>query len=151
MVGFVVVFFGLLPLLSLYLDHRLGLPSPLTGMDYLLGLILVIPGALLALPCVYQFLTFGKGTPVPLSAPKKFIPSGLYRYTRNPMMWGTWLVFIGQSFFYHSWSLLVITVLVIIPLAIWFVVHIEEPDLEQRFGEEYRDYQKKTPRWGWKF
>jgi protein-S-isoprenylcysteine O-methyltransferase Ste14 len=42
-------------------------------------------------------------------------------------------------------------VLIIIPLAIWFVVHIEEPDLEQRFGEEYRNYKKTTPRWGWRF
>ena len=29
----------------------------------------------------------------------------------------------------------------------WFVQFYEEPDMERRFGEEYREYCRRVPRW----
>jgi protein-S-isoprenylcysteine O-methyltransferase Ste14 len=38
--------------------------------------------------CLWDFATFGRGTPAPIDAPKHLVVRGLYRYSRNPMYVG---------------------------------------------------------------
>jgi len=61
-------------------------------------------------------------------------------------MVGVWLVLLGEALLFGS-----------LPLGLWFLVFLvlclilipvwEEPDLEKRFGEPYRDYKLKVPSW----
>ena len=44
---------------------------------------------------VFWQLFKGKGTPVPVVPTKEFLPTGPYRYCRNPMMLGFFLYFRG--------------------------------------------------------
>lgn len=96
--------------------------------------------------CLWDFATFGRGTPAPIDAPKRLVVRGLYRYSRNPMYLGVLSVVAG-------WLALVpSTRLVIYLVAVWsmfqlFVILYEEPRLLELFGEEYTDYRRRVGRW----
>ena len=70
---------------------------------------------------------------------------GPYRYVRNPMISGVAFVLFGEAMMLRSvphvgWALAFLVInLVFIPL-------FEEPGLEARFGEPYREYVRKVPR-----
>jgi protein-S-isoprenylcysteine O-methyltransferase Ste14 len=73
------------------------------------------------------------------------VTSGPYRYSRNPQYVTYFLLLFG-------YALLGRTPLAWIALAeYWVVVHlivlIEEEHLERRFGDVYRDYKRRTPRY----
>jgi protein-S-isoprenylcysteine O-methyltransferase Ste14 len=70
----------------------------------------------------------------------------MYRYVRNPMYVGVLLVTAGWAIFFWSWALL------LYGLAVWIIVHlfvvlVEEPVLEQKFGEAYLRYREEVGRW----
>jgi protein-S-isoprenylcysteine O-methyltransferase Ste14 len=68
---------------------------------------------------------------------------GLYRFVRHPSYAGSILSFIGFGLSLNNWiSLPVISLPV--TLAIIYRIHIEEKLLLQEFGEEFREYRKKT-------
>jgi len=92
------------------------------------------------------FVMQGKGTPIPVLPPKEFVAQGLYRHVRNPMYIGGLLIVMAQTTFFLSPSLLLYTLLLWLALHS-FVVFIEEPQLERRFGTSYRQYKTRTPRW----
>jgi len=103
------------------------------------GLVLVGLGVLLAAASVVRFATEGKGTLAPWDPPREFVVRGPYRFVRNPMISGAILVLFGEA-----------SVLVSLPHAVWaasfltlnllYIPLVEEPQLERRFGEAYRDY-----------
>ncbi|MFA5167116.1 MAG: isoprenylcysteine carboxylmethyltransferase family protein [Candidatus Omnitrophota bacterium] len=86
----------------------------------------------------------GRGTPVPVVPTKEFLSSGPYRYCRNPMILGFFLYLAGWAALFNragSWA----AAIVLMVLLILEIKLIEEKELEQRFGDVYREYKKKTP------
>lgn len=110
------------------------------------GLWLILNGLGLAGWCVNLFNVQGQGTPVPLDPPRRFVATGPYRFVRNPMVLGLWLVLLGESALYRSQAILWYTLCLMV-LATAFVRYWEEPDLERRFGETYRAYRRQVPAW----
>ena len=81
----------------------------------------------------------GEGTPLPTDTARKLVIAGPYRYVRNPMA----MVSFGQGFGVAAWLGSPLVVLyVICGMLIWNCLArpLEERDLEQRFGEQYRRY-----------
>ena len=75
--------------------------------------------------------------------------AGPYRFTRNPQYLGDIVFFIGvgviaNSVFLWIAHLLLALVFVVAPLT-------EEPWLEEQYGDAYREYRKRVPRFceGW--
>ena len=73
-----------------------------------------------------------------------FVSSGPYRFTRNPQYLGDIACFVGVSVIANSlllWvtHLLMVLAFVIAPLA-------EEPWLEEQYGNAYREYRRRVPR-----
>lgn len=110
------------------------------------GWIVQITGAaLLALGLFFfvaslrRFATEGQGTLAPWDPPRQLVMEGLYRHVRNPMISGVVLFLFGESLVllsvpHAAWAAAFLGVnLVYIPL-------FEEPQLERRFGEPYREY-----------
>ncbi len=94
---------------------------------------------------VYTQHRIGRGTPVPVVPTRRLITSGPYKYCRNPMAFGTLLLYIGLSLIFNSISAIFILVaLVLVPLLL-FIKIVEEKELEIRFGHEYTEYKEKTP------
>ena len=115
-------------------------PSLLAG-----GIVLAI-GALIYGWCVWDFATFGRGTPAPIDAPKRLVVRGLYRVTRNPMYVGVLSVILGWAIVFRSPALLLYAA------AIWCVFHsfvrlYEEPHLHRVFGAQYAAYCEQVGRW----
>ena len=73
--------------------------------------------------------------------------SGLYRRTRNPMYQGVLLLLLAECLLFPAAGLLTYA-MSIAAVFHTFVVFHEESILERRFGQSYRDYCRKVPRWG---
>ena len=117
-----------------------------TALSALFGLVLIVAGFSLWLWTVRLFAQIGEGTLAPWDPPQHLVVNGPYRHVRNPMITAVLTVLAGEAAFF--WSL---------PLLIWFALFLvgnfavfrlfEEPQLERRFGEEYREYKHNVPRW----
>lgn len=127
-----------------HLDMERGLYLPFwTGF---IGIGAFLAGALVVLSCVVSFVVAGKGTPAPFDPPRRFVASGPYRFVRNPMYLGSFLLLSGYGLYARSPSVLGLTALAAL-LAHLFVVLVEEPGLARRFGESYLAYRRSTNRW----
>jgi protein-S-isoprenylcysteine O-methyltransferase Ste14 len=96
--------------------------------------------------CVWDFATFGRGTPAPIDAPRKLVVRGLYHYLRNPMYVGVLTVLLGHAMLFRSGSILLYGAFVGAAFHL-FVLLYEEPHLRQAFGDEYRSYCSEVGRW----
>jgi protein-S-isoprenylcysteine O-methyltransferase Ste14 len=96
--------------------------------------------------CVWDFASFGRGTPAPIDAPKQLVVRGLYRYTRNPMYLGVLTVILGWSVFFRAANLLLYALGVGTVFHL-FIVLYEERRLAREFGREYEAYRSRVARW----
>lgn len=115
---------------SVFVPIRLGTVWFYVGLPvYLIGLIFY----------ALVFLAFAR-TPA-----EKLVTGGIYRYSRNPMQLSIFIVIIGVGIATASWIFLVLAVVfLIIPLS-W--LKAEERHLLKFYGDVYRDYMNRTPRW----
>lgn len=129
---------------------------PLDGLRDLLGLVprlaigaaLIAGGMLLALSAQRIFRRIG--TPVePWKPSLRLAAAGPYAYTRNPMYVGFVLFAAGLGVALGSlWTLALL-----IPAALvlhYGVVRREERYLEQKFGDDYRAFKARVPRYLWR-
>lgn len=119
---------------------------PLGVIAQALGVLLFIGGLTLAGWCMLLFFNIGHGTIMPWDPTRKLVAVGPYEYARNPMISGVIAMVVGQALFFGS------VVIGILALAFLLINHVyfiysEEPGLEKRFGESYREYKKRVPRW----
>ena len=70
---------------------------------------------------------------------------GLYRYSRNPMYVTTFLMLVGAGIASASW---IVILFAVISTIMWVSLSTSEEQfcLEQ-YGDTYREYMKRTPRW----
>lgn len=119
---------------------------PAWGPPQITGALVIAAGLALVVATVRQFATTGRGTLAPWDPPRRLVVAGLYRHVRNPMITGVCTVLLGESLLFRSAGLLAWAATffalnaIVIPLA-------EEPMLERRFGDDYREYRKHVPRW----
>jgi len=116
------------------------------GRHQIAGMTIGTIGGLIALWCVFTFVTIGLGTPAPFDPPRRLVIQGPYRFVRNPMYIGAVLALVGAAIFYESLSILAYAVLFFITAHI-FVALYEEPTLRKNFGQAYDAYQNKVRRW----
>lgn len=103
-------------------------------------------GGGLLLWSMWNFASRGRGSPSPAAPPEELVVEGPYRYVRNPMYWGAALLLLGQWLWWGSGMVLAYSLAVISAFHL-FIVLYEEPNLEKRFGEAYRRYRARVPRW----
>jgi protein-S-isoprenylcysteine O-methyltransferase Ste14 len=109
------------------------------------GLAALGVGVLLFTASLRRFATEGEGTLAPWDPPRRLVVRGPYRFVRNPMISGVVFVLSGEALLLLSlphalWALVFLALnLIWIPL-------IEEPQLELRFGDPYREYCRHVPR-----
>lgn len=131
--------------IPVYLDRVFDNPGFISQpLNYILSIPLAIAGIILGIWTTLIFFR-SNGTPVPVNPPPMLITGGPYKYTRNPMHTGLFLIMIASGIYFGS----LLSLLVFTPLYIFFdtliLKFIEEPELEKRLGEDYVQYKKRTP------
>jgi protein-S-isoprenylcysteine O-methyltransferase Ste14 len=116
------------------------------GLHLFFGLILIVAGLVVMGFTISSFIRLGKGTLAPWSPTKKLVITGLYRYVRNPMILGVLAVLLGEALTLRSMNILIWAGAFLLINTIYFIIY-EEPNLEDRFGDEYREYKKHVSRW----
>ncbi len=110
------------------------------------GLALMLLGLLIMVQTIGMFIRKGKGTLAPWNPPQTLITGGPYAYVRNPMILGVVAVLLGESLAVWTWRIAAWAAFVFALNTIYFALS-EEPGLEKRFGEEYRQYRADVRRW----
>lgn len=124
------VIYLVLVLYSIFVPLKLGTVWFYAGLPvYLIGLI----------PYAMVFVGFAT-TP-----PDKPVTKGIYRYSRNPMHLSTIILFVGIGIAAASWIFLLLSVVYMITPLSW--VDAEERHCLKVYGDAYREYMNKTPRW----
>jgi protein-S-isoprenylcysteine O-methyltransferase Ste14 len=116
------------------------------GIVQLFSIALAGLGSAMVIWVSTTFVREGKGTPVPLNPPTRFVAGGLYRYMRNPMYVGALTILMAEALYFGSIWLLVYAA------GLWLAFHLflvlwEEPQLKRRFGAAYERYLEQVPRW----
>jgi len=110
------------------------------------GLLVMLAGLTVIALTIFRFIIIGKGTLAPWFPTGKLVVTGLYKYVRNPMIIGVLIVLLGESIAVLSIKILIWMLLFFLINHLFFLLY-EEPNLEKRFGDEYRSYKKRVPRW----
>ena len=121
------------------------LSTPIAPWRYL-GLLMLLAGIIPLADSITRFVREGHGTPEPLHPTETLVISGLYRYVRNPMYLGVFLMVFGQAAFLANRQIAFygLGAVVIVNL---FVLFYEEPTLRARYGAQYDDYCRSVGRW----
>ena len=112
----------------------------------IIGAILIAAGAAMAIVAGRSFLQAGTNVD-PLKPSLTLVTGGIFAWMRNPMYVGLMLLTAGLAIALASdWTLVLL-----VPAALilhFGVVTREERYLETKFGESYRVYMSKVPRYG---
>ena len=115
---------------SVFLPLKLGTGWFYAGLSiYLFGLI-------------FGFLAMINFAGAPLDKPAT---KGTYRFSRNPMYFSMFLMFVGIGVACSSWVFVLVQM-------IWLILSDRGVVAEERlcletYGEAYREYMDRTPRW----
>ncbi|MGD9131929.1 MAG: isoprenylcysteine carboxylmethyltransferase family protein [Candidatus Bathyarchaeota archaeon] len=116
--------------------YSIFLPLELGTVWFYAGFIIYLLGVIVETMAIMNFLT----TPVDKPANK-----GIYRFSRNPMYFGMFLIFLGTSIACVSLIFLLLTVIFIILSHV--VVVYEERFCIQKYRDSYQEYLNRIPRW----
>src|SRR4051794_4374743 len=133
---------GLIPWGLTHWQVRLDWPTPVR----IVGLVLVLAGAMVLVMAFARFVIEGLGTPAPIAPTQHLVVGGLYRYIRNPMYVAVVACSAGQAAIFGSATLLAYAA-GLLALFVAFVKLYEEPTLQQQFGAEYDAYRRAVPGW----
>jgi protein-S-isoprenylcysteine O-methyltransferase Ste14 len=145
---FAVLFMGTVLVYSPLSLANWQIHEPFLGWTWVrwLGVATMALGAPLWADAIIRFVVCGHGTPFPAAPPQHLVVSGFYRHVRNPMYIGAGALVLGEALLLGSHNILLYLAAlgVIVHL---FVVFYEEPTLRRLFGDEYRQYCARVPRW----
>jgi protein-S-isoprenylcysteine O-methyltransferase Ste14 len=123
-------------LMLLLVAYSVFLPLRLGTRWFFAGFAMYLVGLVLYLAAVAHIATTPVGQPW---------TRGIYRFSRHPMTISSLLAWAGASIASGSWILLLLSVVAT-------VLQRAEADAEERgcletYGDEYREYLNRTPRW----
>lgn len=146
--GFAIFIAGI-PVLMWWVS---GMPhlSQIPVIRLVIAVLVMLAGLALSVWSIVYMRRVGKGNPFDAMghevAPRTrhLMTDGPYRFSRNPMLSGTYLYYIGVLIALWDWRPL----LVFFAMAVIMMLQVrsEEKRLEADFGQEYLDYKKRTGR-----
>ena len=116
--------------------YSIFLPLKLGTVWFFTGFLIYLLGATITTIAMLNFIT---------TAVDKPVTKGVYCFSRNPMYFGMFLIFGGTGIACVSWVFLLLTAVFIILLHIGVVS--EERSCLQKYGNAYREFMNKVPRW----
>ena len=146
----IVVFWGsflvVLPILVGWLERRWGVGVEWPWFSGVVGVVVLVCACVLGISSAISMSVRGQGTPLPSAMPNRLVVAGPYRYIRNPMAVAGIVQGVAVGLLLGSW---LVVAYALIGSLLWnyAVRPLEEVDLEQRFGAEYRAYRDAVRCW----
>lgn len=145
-----LTYFGLLLLCvmlfvpNLALEYATIYKLPDTVPGYV-GIVIGVAGIAMCLVGIFQFRSISKVFCLDAGV---LSVAGPYDWSRNPQYLGFWLFLLG--FALVDWSLRCLPPLIVQGINLHLLVLVEEEHLRRQFGEPYREFCRRTPRYfGW--
>lgn len=146
--GFTVFIVGIPSLMWLAAGMPTAADIPILRLY--LAVLIALTGLAVSVWSIVYMKRVGKGNPFDAMghevAPRtrNLMTEGPYKKSRNPMLSGTFLYYIGVLIaLWNFWALLIFAAVVSLMM---LQVRSEEKRLEADFGQEYLDYKNKTGR-----
>jgi protein-S-isoprenylcysteine O-methyltransferase Ste14 len=124
-------------ILVLLYAYSIFLPLELNTVWFYAGVLIYLLGVLVVILSLLSFHT----TPA-----DKLVTKGVYRISRNPWYVGDFLVNTSVGIACLSWVFLLVAIAFFLLLR-YYVVVVEEPFLIEKYGDTYKEYMNRTPRW----
>jgi len=121
---------------AIFVRPNLSLESSIAFIMEASGFLFLLAGLLIRIWCT--FYIGGKKS-------KELITIGPYSLCRNPLYIGTLILVIGIGLSFENLIILTLIPAIILPVHL-IVVWMEEVHLERVFGEDYRMYKQKVPK-----
>jgi len=116
--------------------YSIFLPLKLNTNLFYIGLIVFFIGVVIFIRATYDFIT---------TKPNKIIKTGVYKISRHPMYFATFIITLSASIASLSWLFLVLSIL----MMFFFQKEalIEERYCLEIYSEDYKVYLQHTSRW----
>jgi protein-S-isoprenylcysteine O-methyltransferase Ste14 len=139
-----LVFLGYL-IGALILNWIVPFPAPWTFILRLVARLAII-GGILFIGSAFLQMRKSNTSVDPRETVNSLVTGGPYRFTRNPIYLGLFLIYLGFTLLAGTlWGLIAS------PFLIWTitqaVIHAEEIYLEEKFGEQYKQYRSRVRQW----
>ena len=148
------LFLGVLPLGIAFVEHRWrlhpALPHDAVTAASVVGAVALLLASALGIASAAAMSTEGDGTPLPSASANRLVVAGPYRSVRNPMALAGITQGAAVGLLLGSWM---VVVYALAGSIVWNCVvrPLEEADLEERFGDDFRRYAARVrcwvPRW----
>jgi len=116
--------------------YSVFVPLELDTVWFYVGFLIYLLGVIIETIAMINFFT---------TAADKPVNKGIYHFSRNPMYFGIFVIFLGTSIACVSLIFLVLTA--IFTILSHVVVVYEERFCTQRYGDAYQEYLNRIPRW----
>jgi protein-S-isoprenylcysteine O-methyltransferase Ste14 len=126
-----------LSILVLLYAYSIFLPLKLNTFWFYVGLLIYLLGVFVVILSLLSFHA---------TQADKLVTKGVFRISRNPGYVGDFLVNASIGIACLSWVFLLAAIVFFLLLR-YYVVVVEEPFLMQKYGDTYREYLDRTPRW----
>jgi len=135
------IVYNIIAILGLGILLVLSLPKASQALNIHLGIILSVTGFILIILAFRAFNLREFLGLVPENQ-TKLVVSGMYRYVRHPLYFGTIIFIAGLYLLFPSSHML--TILIISYAYIWIGSRLEEQKLREQYGESYRTYSQQV-------
>ena len=138
---------ALFAVIALFPEYRNIVPlliqEQIPDFQKLLAAVFLIPANLIIVPA---YLSMGLITNIGLPTGKHELrTSGIYKISRNPMYLS--FIFLNTATFLFLPSILLLAVMLYVMIVHHFITLGEENYLEKEFGDEYKKYKARVPRY----
>jgi protein-S-isoprenylcysteine O-methyltransferase Ste14 len=118
--------------------YSIFLPLQLGKVWFFIGLVIFLIALVISLSATFISRTTSTDKPLPFT-------KGPYRYSRHPLYVAETLIFISITIASVSWVFLLLTII----MQSFHMIYApaEEQYCLKKYGKDYRDYMKRTPRW----
>ena len=124
-----------LPILGSYL-YSIFLPLKLGTIWFYIGFVIYLVGLIIQIIAWQNLANASVDKPV---------TKGVYRISRNPMYIGDFLTFLAIAIVSLSWIFLLVVIISVINN--YIAIISEERECLVKYGDEYREYLDRIPRW----
>ena len=131
-----IIMNSLMILICLAFIYSVFLPLKLGTVWFYIGLLIYIFGLIMFILAIASIATTLHGEP---------FTKGLYRYSRHPMTLLSFFMHLGVGIATASWVFILFSVVCAV---LWAVLVLpEERGCLEQYGDAYREYMDRTPRW----